>query len=75
MTFEYDDLADVLFVSFQAPNGKCFYTYSSEGSILSVDSMSGEIVGVEILAFARKAQSGPVAIPELQGTDFSITCK
>jgi hypothetical protein len=70
MTFEYDDLADVMHVSFAHPTSKCTYMDGSSGAILRIEESSGRIVGARILGFQRALQKGPIEIPELNDPHF-----
>ena len=48
MTFEYDDLADVMHISFSEPGSMCTYMDSASGAVLRIEKSTGKIVGVKI---------------------------
>lgn len=70
MTLEYDDLADVMHVSFADPVSKCAYIESVSGAILRVEITTGRIVGARILGFSRIMREGVYDIPELHDPNF-----
>lgn len=70
MTFEYDDLADVMHISFAQPKSRCTYMNGVSGAILRVEESTGRIVGARILGFQRALQKGPIEIPELSDPHF-----
>ncbi len=72
MTLEYDDLADVMEVSFSEPTSKCTYVESISGAILRVEISTGRIVGARILGYSRRSiQSGVIDIPEMKDARFT----
>jgi hypothetical protein len=70
MTLEYDDLADVMHVSFADPTSTCTYIESESGAILRVEIATGKIVGARILGFNRIIQRGAYDIPEMHNPNF-----
>lgn len=71
MTLEYDDLADVMHVTFSEPESWCTYTESSSGAILRVEEATGRIVGARILGFSRiLAKVDAYSIPEMSDPGF-----
>jgi len=70
MTLEYDDLADVMHVSFADPETTCTYMDSVSGAILRIEKDSGRIVGARILGFSRIMQQGAYDIPEMNDPNF-----
>jgi uncharacterized protein YuzE len=71
MTFEYDDLADVMHIEFAEPKSKCTYMNSASGAILRVEEKTGHIVGARVLGWQRIIDKGPLTIPELEDKHFS----
>jgi uncharacterized protein YuzE len=72
MTFEYDDLADVMHIEFAEPKSKCTYMNSTSGAILRVEESTGRIVGARVLAWQRILEHGPLTIPEMEDQHFSV---
>ena len=70
MTFEYDDLADVMHISFSEPESMCTYTDSVSGAILRVEKATGKIVGARILGFSHVIKRGAYDIPEMNDPNF-----
>jgi hypothetical protein len=70
MTFEYDDLADVMHISFSEPESMCTYIDSVSGAILRVEKATGRIVGARILGFSRVIKHGAYNIPEMNDPSF-----
>lgn len=70
MILEYDDLADVMHVSFADPVSKCTYMNSVSGAVLRVEEATGRIVGARILGFSRIMQQDAYDIPEMHDPSF-----
>jgi len=70
MTFEYDDMADVMHISFAEPTSRCTYMDGVSGAVLRIEAATGRIVGARILGFQRSLQKGPIDIPELNDPLF-----
>jgi hypothetical protein len=70
MTLEYDDLADVMHISFADPESVCTYIESASGAILRVELATGQIVGARILGFSRVMEQGCYDIPEMNDPNF-----
>jgi uncharacterized protein YuzE len=71
MTFEYDDLADVMHIEFAEPNSKCTYMNSASGAILRIEESTGRIVGARVLGWQRILERGRLTIPEMEDMRFS----
>jgi uncharacterized protein YuzE len=71
MTFLYDDLTDVLYVTFEQSGGRVTYIENDEGDVLRMDQSSGRIVGVTIMFFLRRAREGPIIVPEISTVPFN----
>jgi uncharacterized protein YuzE len=71
MTFEYDDLADVMHIQFAEPKSKCTYMISASGAVLRVEEKTGRIVGARVLGWQRTIEKGPLTIPEIEDRNFS----
>jgi len=65
MTFNYDHIADVLYVTFEQSTTGVSYIENREGDILRIDKKSGKIVGVTVVFFLRRAKLGPITVPEV----------
>jgi len=71
MTFQYDQSADVLWVSLSEPAAMCVYVESeTHGVILRVEESTGTIRGFRVLAWNRRIAAGPILIPEITDPDF-----
>jgi hypothetical protein len=70
MTFEYDDLADVMHIAFVEPESECTYIHSVAGPILRVEKSTGRIVGARVIGWQKLLENGPLAIPEMEDVDF-----
>lgn len=70
MTFEYDDLADVMHIAFMEPESECTYIHSAAGPILRVEKATGRIVGARVLGWQRILEKGPLVIPEMEDAAF-----
>jgi uncharacterized protein YuzE len=71
MKFNYDELTDVLYVTFEQSVGRVTYIENNEGDILRMDQQSGRIIGVTIMFFLRRARQGPIVIPEIGIVPFN----
>jgi hypothetical protein len=71
MTFEHDDLADVMHIQFAEPTSKCTYMNGASGAILRVEEATGRIVGARILGWKRVIEKGPLTIPEITDENFA----
>jgi uncharacterized protein YuzE len=71
MTFSYDELTDVLYITFEKSVGRVTYTENDEGDVLRMDEKSGKIVGVTITFFLRRAREGPIIVPEVGVVPFN----
>jgi len=65
MRFSYDDMADVLYITFEKSEGRVVYVDNSEGDVLRIDTQSGKVIGCTIMFFLRRAREGPIIIPEI----------
>ena len=65
MTLDYDDAADVLYITFHVTSAPCRYIEGQTGAVLRVDPASGEIVGCTIPFFSRLAKGGDFTVPEI----------
>jgi hypothetical protein len=71
MTFEYDEFADVLWVSTSEPASPCVYVESKTvGVILRVEERTGAVRGFQVIAWSRRIAKGPVLIPEIDDKEF-----
>ena len=71
MRFSYDDDADVLYVTFgDTAKGKIVYIENASGDILRMNEGTGEIVGCTIPFFLKRAQMGPIIVPEVGVVPF-----
>lgn len=71
MTFQYDDSADVLWVSVSEPKDLCVYVESqTPGVVLKVEESSGIIRAFEVLSWKRRIAVGPILIEEITDPEF-----
>lgn len=71
MTFQYDEFADVLWVSLSEPTAACVDTESqTHGVILRIEESTGIIRGFQIIAWSRRIAVGPVIVPEIIDPEF-----
>jgi hypothetical protein len=71
MTFQYDEFADVLWVSLSEPTAPCVYMESqTHGVILRVEESTGIIRGFQVIAWNRRIAVGPVRVPEIIDPEF-----
>lgn len=71
MTFQYDEFADVLWVSLSEPTAYCVYVESqTHGIVLRVEESTGTIRGFQVIAWMRRIAAGPVLVPEIVNPDF-----
>jgi hypothetical protein len=71
MTFQYDEFADVLWVSLSEPTTVCVYVESqTHGVLLRVEESTGVIRGFQVLVWSRRIAAGPVLIPEIVDPEF-----
>lgn len=71
MTFEYDDLADVMYIEFAEPMSICTYMDSASGAVLRIERATGRIVGARVLGWSRLIEKGPFKIPEMNDPEFA----
>jgi uncharacterized protein YuzE len=72
VTFNYDDDADVLYVTFARPEGRVLYTQTARGDVLRYCDQTGQIVGVTILFFMERSAKGErIEVPEVGIANFS----
>jgi hypothetical protein len=71
MTFEYDQFADSMWVSFWEPASKCVYIEGqTPGVILRLEETTGRICGFEVLVWSRRISHGPILVPEINDPGF-----
>ncbi len=71
MTFEYDEFADVLWVSVSEPSAPCVYVESQTlGVILRVEESTGVVRGFQVTAWTRRIALGTVLVPEVTDPEF-----
>ena len=71
MTFEYNEFADVMWVSISKPTSPCVYVESqTPGVILRVEEDSGIVRGFEVLVWSRRIANGLVSVPEIDDSEF-----
>ena len=71
MTFEYDELADVMHIEFAVPRSACTYMHSVSGAILRVERATGRIVGARVIGWQKILEKGPLVIPEMEDINFA----
>jgi Protein of unknown function (DUF2283) len=66
MTLSYDEVNDVLYVTFAHPEGSVRHVETERGDVLRYSNATHEIVGVTILFFADRARRGEkIEVPEV----------
>jgi hypothetical protein len=71
MIFEYDDCADVMWVSISEPSALCVYVEGqTPGVILRVEESTGIVRDIHVTAWSRRIAAGDVLIPELSDPEF-----
>jgi hypothetical protein len=66
MTFNYDDLTDVMFITFvDRVTGPCINIETSPSTVLRVEKNTNNIVGVTILYFLAQVKEGSLDLPEV----------
>lgn len=75
MTFNYDDDADVLYVTFEEFEGKESYVENNNGDVLRLDPATGKIIGVTIPFFLRRSEMGTIEIPEIGIVPFNTLAR
>jgi uncharacterized protein YuzE len=75
MTFEYDDDADVLYLTFEDFEGKESYVENETGDVLRLEPGSGKILGVTIPFFLRRSERGVIDIPEIGVVPFNTLAR
>jgi uncharacterized protein YuzE len=71
MTFSYDDIADVLYVTFEEVKGKPSLIENSNGDLIRIESETGKIVGCTIFYFMKRAKAGDIEVPEIGIVPFN----
>ncbi len=57
MTISYDQIADVLYITFAKPNANVIYL-EVDGGILRLDEETNKVIGITIPFFQEKIESG-----------------
>jgi uncharacterized protein YuzE len=71
MTLSYDQLGDVLYITFvSAPRGSYWYVEIENGDVLKVDKASNRVVGCTISSFKLRAAKGKIELPEITGASL-----
>jgi hypothetical protein len=65
MTLDYDEAADVLYITFRVTSSPCRYTEGTTGAVLRIDTIVGDIVGCTIPFFSRHIKEGEFRVPEI----------
>lgn len=72
MTFNYDDDADVLYITFASPEGRIQYVQTRRGDVVRFSESTGQVVGVTIQFFMERTQRGEIIeVPEVGAVNFS----
>ncbi len=72
MTFSYDKLGDVLYISFEALPPDAYEVVENEaGDVLKLDRHTKRVVGCMIPSFTRRCLKGVIDIPEIGAVQFS----
>jgi len=72
MTFEYDNSADVLYLTLEdRPPEQCRFVENKHGDVLRIDKNTGEIIGVTIISFLLRIKKGlEISVPEIGPIPF-----
>ncbi len=65
MIIDYDSEADVLYIIFKEKAGPSEYSENAYGVVVRVSRTTGEVVGLTIPQFSRRAEVGEIRIDEI----------
>ena len=65
MTLDYDQSADVLYITFATSKARAKYVTTNLGQILRINQRTGKVLSCTIPMFSRRASEGEVAVPEV----------
>lgn len=65
MTLDYDEPADVLYITFATRESEARYLETARGQILRLNKRSGKVLSCTIPMFSVRASSGELLIPEV----------
>jgi len=72
MTFSYDRLADVMYVTFERlPNQAYIYVENESGDILRMDRTTQRVVGITIPYFLERLKNNKLEVPEIGAVPFN----
>ena len=77
MKFQYDNAADVLYVTLEdRPPQQCRFVENENGDVLKVDRTTDELVGVTVISFMLRIKKGlDVVVPEIGAAPFKKQAK